>query len=321
MVRNQKWLWLILCIALLVLVGALGTSWNLVIVNHYEKMLALARSRFGQSVPEEWRQYPWWSILLGSLGFASILVLSIVVTWKLLVEMRANQAQSEFLAMISHELKSPLATLELSSNLLESDAPRKETTDKLWRSHKSELQRLKVEIERLLTASRWEHLRDRPKLQAIELVAWIRAREDRWTAILGENSSLQLSLPSEPFWILADPNFLDLITNNLVDNARKFALPEGAQLEVRLESSDKKQNTHWKLSFTDHGIGFDPRLRRKIFKRFYRAPFPQSRKSAGSGLGLYLGYRAARSLGLRLKSHSEGKGRGSRFDLSGVLRS
>jgi len=320
MARNQKWLWLLLGIALLVLVGALGTSWNLVILYNYEKMVALAEARWGRSLPEEWRDYPWWTIGLGSFGFLSILALSIVMTWKLLLEMRANQAQSEFLALISHELKSPLATLELSSDLLEAQSDKKPGTEKLWRSHKSELQRLKIEIERLLTASRWDGVRDFPSSETLDLNAWILSRESRWRAVLGERSELRIQLPSETVWAVGNSDYLDLIANNLIDNARKFAIDNQAKMEISLSVQQTEKQRTWKMQFQDHGIGFEMKLRRKIFRRFYRAP-ELDRRSAGSGLGLYIANRAARTLRWKLSASSPGPNQGSCFSIEGVIPS
>ncbi len=318
MARNQKWLWLILCIALFVLVGALGTSWNLVILNNYEKMVGLAEARWGRSLPEEWRSYPWWTIGLGTFGFLSILALSIVVTWKLLLEMKTNQAQSEFLALISHELKSPIATLELSANLLEAGIPKNAKNEKLWLSHNAELQRLKIEIERLLTASRWENVHDRPHLEAIDLVSWIQARKTKWTAVLGAKADLKFNLAKGPLWIMANSDYLELIANNFLDNARKFAKDGQAEVQIELQISENQKSTLWQLNFKDQGAGFDPKLRRKLFKRFYRAPTFEKR-TAGSGLGLYLVKKAAKKMKFKIQAESLGLNTGSTFSLSGEL--
>ncbi len=307
-------------IALLLLVGTLGTTWNLVVVRYYERMIQIARNQLGQVPQDEWGSYPWWTLGLGTLGFLSLLVLIVFVTLKLFREMRANQAQSEFLAHISHELKSPLATLELSSNLLEAEYPKSSKTDQLWLSHRSELQRLKVEIERLLTASRWENVQDRPVVEPVDLRSWVLQRSEQWRAILGGNGELKVQVPEEEIWILGSFNYLDLIANNLVDNARKFSGNRQAKLEVVLSvDTDSKNRPRWKLKFIDGGLGFDPKQAKKIFRRFYRAP-NYSHRSAGSGLGLYLVRSAARTLKLKIRAFSNGNGHGATFQLEGPLQ-
>jgi signal transduction histidine kinase len=316
--RNQKWLWVFMSLSLLLLIGTLATTWNLVLVTNYNKMIELARAHWGHSLPEEWRSYPWWSIGLGSFGFFSLSILVLVVTVKLLREMRANQAQSEFLAHISHELKSPLATLELSSNLLESEYPRSPKTDRLWLSHRSELQRLKVEIERLLTASRWESVRDRPALEPMELGAWAKNRLSNWSAILGEGSRIDLEIPEEELWILGNVHFFDLIANNLVDNARKFSGDQKPHLEITLRRLAENGSQSWSLEFRDHGLGFESSQDRRLFKRFYRLNH-EGHRSTGSGLGLYLVQRAARTLGLRESASSAGPNQGATFRLEGTI--
>src|SRR4051812_30439006 len=114
MVRKHRWVWITLFVLGVLLLATLATGWNVVLVHDYQRMLELAR----QVSRDEGYQAPWLPVILGSLGFAAAVAGLILFFFRLLKEMRLNQLQTEFLATVSHELKTPIATLELTSSLL-----------------------------------------------------------------------------------------------------------------------------------------------------------------------------------------------------------
>jgi signal transduction histidine kinase len=114
--KRRRWLWIVLFVWVALLLGSLATSWNVVLVRDYQKMLELAGT-----LPRPFDQRaPWMSLILGTTGFVAALVTLIFFFLKVLHEMRVNQMQSEFLATVSHELKTPIAALELASSLIRS---------------------------------------------------------------------------------------------------------------------------------------------------------------------------------------------------------
>src|SRR4051794_2187681 len=113
MKRKRRWLWIILFIWMTILLSILATGWNVVLVLDYRYLLSLAKSL---TQPADLGIQPTALILkmtLGTLGFIAALTLTILMFIKLLKEMRLNQLQSEFLATVSHELKTPIAAMEL----------------------------------------------------------------------------------------------------------------------------------------------------------------------------------------------------------------
>src|SRR5581483_3965232 len=146
MAAKRRWLWVILFVWVMLLLAILATGWNVVLVQDYRRLMEVARSvsRAGVSAPVSTTP-PWASVVLGTLGFLAALGIMAGFFVRLLNEMRLNQLQAEFLAAVSHELKTPLASLELTSTLLREKSADPAEEGRLWESHDAELKRLKEE--------------------------------------------------------------------------------------------------------------------------------------------------------------------------------
>jgi len=316
MKKRRRLLWVILFVWVAILLGIMATGWNVVLVQDYYKMLSLARG----SIPKV-THAPWIGIILGWLAYASVLGILVLFFWGILREIKLNQLQSEFLATVSHELKTPIAALELSSTLIQSGDLPIEELEKLWQTHRTELRRLREEVEALLEAARWQNKPQMKKRSWLNLESWITDSWGRWERILGPHA--QLKREGEPLNCNAylDLKTFNLITDNILDNARKFA-------KDRVEVTIKTKNLYsrffrkkrWQIRFEDHGFGFDPANARKLFLRFFRGPNSSDHAIPGTGLGLHLAKSATGALGLKLKAESEGPGKGATFILEGPER-
>jgi signal transduction histidine kinase len=287
MPKHRRWLWITLSALLALILGVLAAGYTTHIVR------------------------------MDFIGFAATLLGIFIFLIRLLREMRLNQLQSEFIARVSHELKTPLATIELTSGLLKSDEfADPEERVRLWRSHDEELNRLKQQVHSLLETARW-HVRP-PKviLTRIHLGRWLDSQKDRWQEILG--SPLSFDENSLNFEIMADLEKLTLIFSNLIENSRKFAKPgnPGASLRVR---GSIGPGHRWAIEVIDTGWGFPRELSNKLFQRFYRAPHGAPYAIAGTGLGLHLSLAAAQAMGFKLSAQSKGLGKGATFKLEGKL--
>ncbi len=154
--RKHRWLWGILFTSVAILLSALATGWNVVLMRDYQHILQLAKSLSSSNELSYFPSHLIVKMILGTLGFVATLTLTILIFIKLLKEMRLNQQQSEFLATVSHELKTPIAAMELSSSLLRTSGLSHSETQRLWSSHQVELNRLKEEVDALLEAARWQ---------------------------------------------------------------------------------------------------------------------------------------------------------------------
>jgi signal transduction histidine kinase len=191
LIKRRRWLWILLFIGVTLLLGGLATGWNIVLVLDHYSIVALAKNL--ALPPIEASAYSTSLIIkmiLGTLGFLITLAMTVLLFIKLLNEMRLNQLQSEFLATLSHELKTPIATLELSSSLIRAgDLPPSEV-NRLWKTHEEELRRLREEVEALLEAARWQSQSALTKMHPVRLESWIETSWERWKSILGPNAIL-----------------------------------------------------------------------------------------------------------------------------------
>jgi two-component system phosphate regulon sensor histidine kinase PhoR len=309
---RRRWLWITFSIVLAVLLGTLATTYNVVVVQDYRKMVEYARQSHLfelSSTPTP----PLWKVTFGTAGFVAALLGVIVFMFKVLKEMKVNQLQSEFIAHVSHELKTPIATLELTGGLLRSDESGESAERRrLWLSHDEELGRLKRQVEDLLEAARWQAGPPKRDPQPIHLGDWIRESSGRWREILGPDAELSIDGVPLDFTIPADGQKMELIFSNLMNNARKFAR-EKPQVRV----STDRQGRQWKISVEDQGRGFPANESRRIFQRFHRAPHGAPYAIPGSGLGLHLCETVARSMGWRIRASSPGIDHGATFTITG----
>lgn len=320
--RKHLWFWITLFVLIVLLLGSLATGWYVVIFHNYQEILELARRSLpdaAKAVPEV-RSRPWLTMALGTLGFALALSGIILFFVRLLREMRLTQFQSDFLARMSHELKTPIATLELSSSLLREGGLSADETERLWASHDEELRRLKEELEALIEAARWQSNSVFFKRKRVALEDWLGRSWGRWQSHLGDGSRLVREgapLPGEA-WV--DARLLNLIMDNLIDNARKFARDSRAKVVIRTRVIESTRGApRWQLEVEDQGWGFDPEEANHIFRRFYRSRTEAPYAISGTGLGLYLAQSAGRVMGISLRGESAGPGQGARFILEGSL--
>ncbi len=315
---KRKWIWIVLFVFVVVLLTLLATSWNVVIVRDYQRVAELARSfRLSGVEPPA----PWINLVLGTLGFAITLGGLILFFVRLLQEMRLNQLQSEFLATVSHALKTPIATMELSASLIRPGDLPIEESEKLWTSFFSDLSRLKEEVNTLLEATRWQTTQVKLHRVPIRLEEWVQDSMSHWKTILGPEARLERSGTPLIYEVLLDPKILALIADNLLDNARKFsrATPQ-VVIETRsFETEGFWKKRRWQIRVTDNGWGFDPNDAKRLFHRFFRARSEAPYAIPGTGLGLYLASSAGRALGLRLSAMSEGFGHGATFQIEGPV--
>jgi two-component system phosphate regulon sensor histidine kinase PhoR len=310
--RRNRWPWAVLFVVVVLVIAMLATSWNLVLVENYRTMIDVAREKWANKEEAS----PWLGIVLGSLGFGILIFVFSIFFAKLLREMKLNQAQKDFLANITHELKTPLASLELSSNLLRNPqnlSPQEMT--ELWENHDMELRRLRDEIERLLTSSKWEQFQEKPHLQSLPLYSWLEDTLKKWSRKLPKDAKLQILGSAVNLQVEADPALLDLITSNIFDNALKFCGNKPPSIEVSLEVIEDI----WRLHIRDQGIGFETDKSELLFKRFKRLKHLTRTAIPGSGLGLHLASTAAKAMDMKLMAFSEGPNRGACFTLQGKI--
>jgi signal transduction histidine kinase len=225
----------------------------------------------------------YWTLLAVGTTFLVFLLVGVVIYLLLSIKsVQLTQRQSNFIDSVTHELKSPIASLKL---YLQTLTRRKVTEDQAAVFHRAmleDLQRLDSLINHLLDAARMDREPLELPAEEVDLVPLVKsiARSSCQHYRLSE-ASVELRL--QPASVLGRPTDLEMLFRNLIDNALKYSGPE-PKVEVDLAA----ENGRVIARITDNGPGIPVNLRRKIFGRFVRLGSELERKQAGTGLGLFI---------------------------------
>jgi signal transduction histidine kinase len=223
--------------------------------------------------------------------------------------MRLNQRQRAFLDAVTHEMKTPLASLRLYvDTLVRHDPDVGQRREFLGRMH-DDLVRLDETVDQVLSAARSEDSVRRAKREPVALGALLAGCIDEVCErhdLPPQAVRLDVGRGEK---VHGNPGELSMIFRNLLENAVKYSDdPVEVQVRVREGGGDRVQ-----IDISDRGIGI-PRVElRKIFQRFYRAGRDVQRTASGLGLGLFIVRNLVRRQGGSVVARSEGSGQGSRF--------
>ncbi|WP_258112554.1 cell wall metabolism sensor histidine kinase WalK [Alicyclobacillus sp. SP_1] len=225
---------------------------------------------------------------------------------------RLERMRSEFVANVSHELKTPIAAIRgFAETLLDDDIPR-QTRQKFLRTIYDESNRMSALVSDLLELSRLEAEEHRVQLVAVDLPGIVHRALDRLQSVAEERQIVMRveSLPDVAVW--ADDDMLLQVFLNLMSNAIHYS-QQGGVVSVRCEILVDRVKVH----VVDTGIGIGEEHLGRVFERFYRVNRDRSRASGGTGLGLSIVKHIVTALGGEVGVKSEiGKGSDFWFTLS-----
>jgi len=293
---------IVMGVATVALSIALLIGWILVIVRNLE----LTQRVWANS----------WLMAGGVVSFVVIMAVLVLFSVFLTREIRESQRQVRFIDSVTHELKSPLASLRLCVETLARRDLDRERQREMLRMMLDDIDRLGAFIDDILEASRIRHGRgdltvSRVLLQEVADRA-VRHVQTRYKLADGE---LEVAIQPPDLVLLTEPTSLEVVLRNLLDNAVKYS---DRPAEVRLDASLSPQNrVH--IAVVDNGIGIPPEHLSQVFERFYRVPEENVAARRGTGLGLYVASALVRNLGGQLQVASPGVGAGTtmRFDIPG----
>jgi PAS domain S-box-containing protein len=225
----------------------------------------------------------------------------------------ANRRKDEFLAMLSHELRNPLAPVLTGVAVLRrlpaEEASRTRTLDMVERQARH-LARL---VDDLLDVSRITRGKIELHCERLDLGRLARlAAEDRRSALEAAGLALAVQTPETPVWVSGDATRLAQVVGNLLDNARKFT-KAGGRVSVRLTADATAHEVV--LDVLDTGMGFEPTEAARLFEPFAQADRSLERTPGGLGLGLAVVKGLAELHGGRALGSSAGPGRGATFSV------
>lgn len=252
-------------------------------------------------------------MVVGSIFFAAIITGLVLNMIFLIREIRRNEQQNAFLNAVTHELKTPIASIKLYLETLKSRDLSEEKRQEFYDIMLADNARLLNTVEQVLQASRTrerqEGLRNITKINLNSLleeaVSIIKSRyhlkEDELT--FTKNDSL--------FEISGDQNELLSAFTNLLDNAVKYS-KNTIKVTVRTRNLDSRTVI---IRIRDEGIGISDSELKRIFKRFYRVTNSATQKQKGTGLGLSIVQSIIKNHSGKIYADSDGEGKGSTFTI------
>ena len=221
----------------------------------------------------------------------------------------ANKRKDEFLAMLSHELRNPLAPIgnavEIIRRLGQHDAKLMWATDITDR----QLRQLTRLVDELLDVARIGQGKIVLQSASVELTSLVAQCIDMQRPVLSaRRQTLTQAMPGAPVWIHGDAARLQQVIHNLLSNANKYT-PEGGSVHVAI-AVDQRVAV---LTVRDNGIGIEPELLPRVFDLFEQGQRALDRTQGGLGVGLTLVQRLVKLHDGRVEAHSAGAGQGAEF--------
>jgi signal transduction histidine kinase len=260
-----------------------------------------------------WRQEI--KLFLGVILFLAIIAGMVLNTIFLVREIRRNEQHDSFINAVTHELKTPIASIRLYLQTLQRRDVEEPQRREFYHSMLQDTERLLHTVEQVLQAGvvRQKKLpAQRLPLEfnglVRECMEMARVRHHLQPTDLDYRESLN---GAGSAGIIGDPEELRTAVTNLLDNAVKYS-PEGVHISVELEVPNEEQVV---LRVHDQGVGIPPPELKRIFKRFYRVAHRSLAGVKGTGLGLFIVRAIARKHGGRVFAQSEGVGKGTTVTL------
>lgn len=220
---------------------------------------------------------------------------------------RAEQRKNDFVAMVSHELKTPLTSISSYIQLLVAKAKKEGDQFSIDALTRTEVQtkKMRTMVEDFLTMARMEEAKLRLNKEpfALHLLIDEIARDTQFVAA---KHSIRLK-DCTTYTVNADRDKIGLVLTNLLSNAVKYS-PKGGNITIGCE----KQENQVKLYVSDEGMGISPTDQKRLFERFYRVQDDRLKHVSGFGIGLYLVAEILRHHGSQIRVESE-EGAGSTF--------
>jgi signal transduction histidine kinase len=263
-----------------------------------------------------WGAIFWAFLATGAVLLAGVLAGVIAYLTLTVKAFNLNRRQSNFIDAVTHELKSPIASLKLYLQTMTRRTVDEQQQQDFHQIMLEDVERLDLLINHLLDAARIDRGSETASKEPIRL--------DQLLEQCGTATCVRYRLPKETIAI-DSPEItlrsqliqLEILFRNLIDNAVKYAgSPPSVEIQVHPQPDQKVT-----VSIIDNGPGIPPHLRRKVFGRFIRLGNELERSTPGTGLGLYLVRNVVKSVGGSIRVQDREGGPGTEFEvtLDGVV--
>jgi len=250
-----------------------------------------------------------WPVMVEGLGMLLLILIGayvIFVFWNR--QSNLYSQQRNVISQVTHELKSPLASIQLHLETIRLRRPNEEKLDSFVGTMLADTERLHYLINNLLMAARLEQRRKQTERRLTDLTALVGEHVERERGTMPHGGSITFEAPPA-LKAMVDPEEMGMVIRNLFENARLYS-SQSPEITVRLI----KIGNMLQLSVRDQGRGLEVKEQKKIFDRFYRVQ-PPGENVRGTGLGLYIVESVVRGYGGTVGVTSPGLGKGSTFTI------
>lgn len=250
-----------------------------------------------------------WLMVAGIISFVAIMTVLVMFSVFLAREIKHVRRQNNFIDSVTHELRSPLASIRLCLETQAREGLQPDQREKLREMMLDDVERLSAFIDDILESSRLAQSNEARPIERFELEPLVlrcvssTARRHRV-----DPSSIEVELPAR-VTLRSDPVALEVVIRNLLDNAIKYSAPP-RDVSVLGTLSSKGA---LRIEVRDNGVGIPRSELKRVFERFYRVDDEAVRSRRGTGLGLYVVAALVRGVGGRLEAQSDGAGEGTRM--------
>ncbi|WBS02443.1 PAS domain-containing protein [Pseudoduganella sp. SL102] len=221
----------------------------------------------------------------------------------------ANSRKDEFLAMLAHELRNPLAPIAAAAELLRLGTPDAARIDKTSAVITRQVEHMTKLVDDLLDVSRVTRGLVTLRRETLDFCAVVGEAVEQAAALMqAKRHRVTVELPDQRPWVNGDRTRLIQVLSNLLNNAARYT-PDGGSVAVRVTADAREV----RATVEDSGIGIGPGLLPQVFDLFTQAERSPDRSQGGLGLGLALAKTLIELQGGHVSAHSAGAGQGSRF--------
>ena len=285
--RKTAIFFLVLGIALSILTVALNVGW--ILLNLREVVL----------------------LIIGIIFFALITTGIILNTIFLVREIRRSEQHDAFLNSVTHELKTPIASIKLYLETLKTRDVTPEKRDEFYNVMLADTDRLLQTVEQVLNAGRAGEKRRQMNPTEVGIgavlndsIAAVRTRYNL------DDDVIRITEPAADLKVLGNEEDLRTAFVNLLDNAVKYS---GGEKRITIRTKRTKLNNKIDIFIRDNGIGIPSTELKRVFKRFHRVADEAAKNTKGTGLGLAIVRAFIERHGGRVRADSKGEGRGTTF--------
>ncbi len=259
-----------------------------------------------------WREV---ALLVFGIIFFILLIFGLVINTTFLIrEIRRNEQHDAFINAVTHELKTPIASIRLYLETLKTREVDEAQRDEFYNIMLADSERLLTTVEQVLRAGRTGHKRRRITTSVVGISDIVRECLELTRTRYGLNEShlmLFESPEARSAKVSGDIDELRAAFSNLLDNAVKYS-DKDVRVSVSISALDNKRIS---VRVADQGIGIPGPQLKRIFRRFYRVPGKFMARVKGTGLGLFIVQSVVRKHGGRVYAESAGLGHGSTFTI------